>query len=88
LRYLSEALRIHYFPFDPFCFKNRDVSRLSLVERRTTMVPPLLNIEDEWIRISAYVEVSVAEVLRRFAKTDERGSLEKRKSYQQFDASC
>ena len=52
------------------------------------MVPPLLNIEDEWIRISAYVEVSVAEVLRRFAKTDERASLEKRKSYQQFDASC
>jgi hypothetical protein len=57
----SEASRIHYFLFDLLCFKDRDLTRLSLIERR--VLPKSLNVGDERIKVSECIEASATEML-------------------------
>jgi DNA ligase D-like protein (predicted ligase) len=51
----AEASRIHYYIFDLLHWKDRDVTGLSLVERRG-LLKSLVVIRDKRIRISDYVE--------------------------------
>src|SRR2546429_8267679 len=47
----SEAFRIHYYVFDLLCWKDRDLTRLPLVERRA-LLKSLVVVRDTRIRIS------------------------------------
>jgi ATP dependent DNA ligase domain len=53
----AEASRIHYYVFDLLCWKNRDLTRLPLVERRA-LLKSLVVVHDKRIRISDYVEAT------------------------------
>src|SRR6266481_5907588 len=53
----AEASRIHYYIFDLLRWKDRDVTGLSLVERRE-LLKSLVAIRDKRIRISDYVEAA------------------------------
>lgn len=46
----TEASRIHYYVFDLLCWKERDLTRLPLIERRT-LLKGLLVVQDKRIRI-------------------------------------
>jgi len=53
----AEASRIHYYIFDLLRWKGRDVTGLSLIERRV-LLKALVVIRDKRIRISDYVEAT------------------------------
>jgi ATP-dependent DNA ligase len=53
----AEASRIHYYIFDLLRWKDRDVTGLSLTERRR-LLNSLVVIRDKRIRISEYVEAT------------------------------
>src|SRR5438309_5774786 len=46
----TEASRIHYYIFDLLCWKDRDLTRLPLIERRV-LLKSLVVIRDKRIRI-------------------------------------
>jgi ATP-dependent DNA ligase len=56
------ASRIYYYIFDLLCCKDRDLTRLPLVERRA-LLKSLVTIRDKRIRISDYVKVGATELL-------------------------
>lgn len=58
----AEAPRIHYYIFDLLICKNRDLTRLPLIERRERL-ESLIRISDERIRISEFVETPAAKLL-------------------------
>jgi ATP-dependent DNA ligase len=58
----AEAARIHYYVFDLLCWKDRDLTRLPLIERRA-LLKSLVVIRDERIRISDYVEATPTDLL-------------------------
>jgi bifunctional non-homologous end joining protein LigD len=58
----AEASRIHYYVFDLLCWKDRDLTRLPLVERRR-LLKALLVVHDKRIRIADYVEAAPNELL-------------------------
>jgi bifunctional non-homologous end joining protein LigD len=58
----AEASRIHYYIFDLLCCKDRDLTRLPLIERRE-LLRSLVMIHDKRIRISEYVEAGASELL-------------------------
>ena len=60
--YRAEAVRIHYFVFDLLVYDNRDLTQLSLVERRQIM-KAVLKFESPRIRITDYFEESVEDML-------------------------
>ena len=76
--FTKEASRIHYFLFDLLCYRNRDLTRLPLVERRA-MLASLLSIQDQRIRISEYVEASATEMLAAVRENELEGVVGKRK---------
>src|SRR5882762_3668985 len=53
----AEASRIRYYIFDLLCWEDRDVTGLSLIERRE-LLKSLVVIRDKRIRISEYVEAT------------------------------
>src|SRR6516164_6075822 len=60
--YRAEAARIHYFVFDLLVHKNRDLTSLSLIERRGIM-NSVLKLKSSRIRITDYFETSAADML-------------------------
>jgi ATP-dependent DNA ligase len=51
----AKAARIHYYIFDLLCCKDRDLTRLALIERRV-LLKSLVMIDDNRIMISDHVE--------------------------------
>src|SRR6267378_422026 len=49
----AEASRIHYYVFDLLCWRDRDLTRVPLVERRG-LLKALVGVRDERIRIADY----------------------------------
>jgi DNA ligase D-like protein (predicted ligase) len=58
----EQAARIHYYIFDLLCCKDRDLTQLPLIERRT-LLKSLVKIRDKRIRISDYVEAGAVDLL-------------------------
>jgi ATP-dependent DNA ligase len=53
----AEASRIQYYIFDVLCCKDRDLTRLPLIERRAVLKSVVV-LSDKRIRISDYVEAA------------------------------
>lgn len=60
--FTSEAGRIRYFVFDLLFYDNRDLTRLTLLERRD-MLRSLIKFDHERVKISEFVEASAEEML-------------------------
>jgi ATP-dependent DNA ligase len=58
----AEASRIQYCVFDLLCWKDRDLTRLPLIERRM-LLKALLVVNDRRIRIADYVEAAPRDLL-------------------------
>ena len=58
----SHSSRIHYYIFDLLCYRNRDLTRLPLIERRA-LLKSLVTIRDKRIRISDYIEASASSIM-------------------------
>jgi DNA ligase D-like protein (predicted ligase) len=58
----AEASRIHYYVFDLLYWKERDLTRLTLIERRA-LLKSLLVVPDKRIRIADYVEAAQRDLL-------------------------
>jgi bifunctional non-homologous end joining protein LigD len=76
--YRAEAVRIHYFVFDLLVYNNRDLTRLSLVERRQIM-KAVLKFESPRIRITDYFEASAGDMLTAARAQGLEGVVAKRK---------
>jgi DNA ligase D-like protein (predicted ligase) len=74
----AEASRIHYYIFDLLVCKDRDLTRLPLVERRA-LLKSLVVIRDKRIRISDYVEAGATELLAAVREQHLEGIVGKRK---------
>jgi DNA ligase D-like protein (predicted ligase) len=74
----AEASRIHYYIFDLLVCKDRDLTRLPLVERRA-LLKSLVVIRDKRIRISDYVEAGATELLAAVREQQLEGIVGKRK---------
>jgi DNA ligase D-like protein (predicted ligase) len=72
------APRIHYYIFDLLCCEGRDLTRLSLVERRA-LLKSLVTISDKRIRISDYIEAKADEVLAAVREQGLEGIVGKRR---------
>src|SRR5438270_1551198 len=58
----SEASRVHYYVFDLLCCKGRDLTRLTLIERRA-LLKSFVAIHDKRIMISDYVEAAPTDLV-------------------------
>jgi DNA ligase D-like protein (predicted ligase) len=74
----GEASRIHYYIFDLLCWKDRDLTRLPLVERRA-LLKSLVTIRDRRIRIADYIEASATDLLAAVREQGLEGIVGKRK---------
>ena len=74
----AEASRIHYYIFDLLCCKNRDLTRLPLLERRA-LLKSLVTVRDKRIRISDYVEAGATALLAAVREQQLEGIVGKRK---------
>jgi DNA ligase D-like protein (predicted ligase) len=74
----AEASRIHYYIFDLLVYKDRDLTRLPLVTRRS-LLKSLVTIRDKRIRISDYVEAGATELLAAVRERGLEGIIGKRK---------
>jgi bifunctional non-homologous end joining protein LigD len=72
------AARIYYYIFDLLCCKDRDLTRLPLVERRA-LLKSLVTIRDPRIRISNYIEAGADEVLAAVREQQLEGIVGKRR---------
>ena len=72
------ASRIYYYIFDLLCCKQRDLTRLPLVERRA-LLKSLVTVRDKRIRISDYVEAGSAELLAAVREQRLEGIVGKRR---------
>jgi DNA ligase D-like protein (predicted ligase) len=72
------ASRIHYCIFDLLCCKDRDLTRLPLLERRA-LLKSLVVIRDKRIRISDYVEAAATDLLSAVREQGLEGIVGKRK---------
>src|SRR6266446_6900760 len=53
----AEASRIQYYIFDLLCWKDRDLTRLPLIERRA-LLKSVVALRDRRIKISDYIEAA------------------------------
>jgi ATP-dependent DNA ligase len=72
------ASRIRYYIFDLLCCKDRDLTRLPLIERRV-LLKSLVMIHDTRIRISDYVEAGATELLAAVREQHLEGIVGRRK---------
>ena len=72
------ASRIHYYIFDPLCCEGRDLTRLSLLERRA-LLKSLVTIRDKRIRIADYTKAGAGEVLAAVREQGLEGIVGKRR---------
>jgi ATP-dependent DNA ligase len=76
--YRAEASRIHYFVFDLLVYKDRDLARLYLVERREIM-KSVLNPKSRRVRITDYFETTAADMLNAIRTQGLEGVVAKKK---------
>jgi bifunctional non-homologous end joining protein LigD len=74
----AEASRIQYYVFDLLCWKDRDLTRLPLIERRM-LLKALLVVNDKRIRITDYVEAAPADLLAAVREQGLEGIIAKQK---------
>jgi DNA ligase D-like protein (predicted ligase) len=74
----SAASHMRFFIFDLLVYKNRDLTRLPLIERREIM-RSVLKFGSSRIRISDYVEASATDMLRTVRQHGLEGIIGKRK---------
>jgi DNA ligase D-like protein (predicted ligase) len=74
----AEASRIQYYIFDLLCWKDRDLSRVPLVERRA-LLKSVVVIRDERIRIADYFEAAPNDLLAAVRERGLEGIIGKRK---------
>src|SRR5690242_6479669 len=73
-----EASRIHYYVFDVFCWKERDLTRVPLVERRA-LLKSVVVVRDKRIRIADYFEAAPGDLLSAVREQGLEGIIGKRK---------
>jgi len=73
----SAASRIQFHIFDLLCYKNRDLTRLPLIERRELLKS--LKLRDARIRIVDYVEAGATELLAAVREQQLEGIVGKRR---------
>jgi DNA ligase D-like protein (predicted ligase) len=79
----AEASRIQYYVFDLLCWKDRDLTRVPLVERRA-LLKSLVVIRDKRIRIADYFEAAPKDLLSAVREQRLEGIIGKQKdSYYQ-----
>src|SRR6266513_3128944 len=74
----TEASRIQYYIFDLLCWKDRDLTRLPLIERRM-LLNALLVVNDKRIRIADYVEAAPRDLLAAVREQGLEGIVGKQK---------
>jgi DNA ligase D-like protein (predicted ligase) len=74
----AEASRIQYYVFDLLCWKDRDLTRLPLIERRM-LLNALLVVNDKRIRIADYVEAAPRDLLAAVREQGLEGIVGKQK---------
>ena len=74
----AEASRIQYYIFDVLCWKDRDLTRLPLIERRA-LLKSVVVLSDKRIRISDYVEAAPKDLLSAVRERRLEGIIGKRK---------
>jgi DNA ligase D-like protein (predicted ligase) len=74
----AEASRIQYYVFDLLCWKDRDLTRVPLVERRA-LLKSLVVIRDKRIRIADYFEAAPNDLLAAVREQRLEGIIGKRK---------
>jgi ATP-dependent DNA ligase len=74
----AEASRIHYYVFDLLCWKDRDLTRVQLVERRA-LLKSLVVVRDKRIRIADYVEATPRDLLSAVREQRLEGIIGKQK---------
>src|ERR1700741_3333061 len=74
----AEASRIQYYVFDLLCWKDRDLTRVPLVERRA-LLKSLVLIRDKRIRIADYFEAAPKDLLAAVREQGLEGIVGKQK---------
>jgi ATP-dependent DNA ligase len=74
----AEASRIQYYVFDLLCWKDRDLTRVPLVERRA-LLKSVVVIRDKRIRIADYFEAAPKDLLSAVRQQGLEGIIGKRK---------
>src|SRR6202047_3735229 len=74
----AEASRIQYYIFDLLCWKDRDLTRVPLVERRA-LLKSVVVIGDKRIRIADYFEAAPKDLLSAVREQGLEGIIGKRK---------
>jgi len=74
----AEASRIQYYVFDLLCWKDRDLTRVPLVERRA-LLKSVVVIRDKRIRIADYFEAAPKHLLSAVREQGLEGIIGKRK---------
>src|SRR5467141_1744905 len=74
----AEASRIQYYVFDLLCRKDRDLTRVPMVERRA-LLKSLVVIRDKRIRVSDYFEAAPKDLLSAVREQRLEGIIGKRK---------
>src|SRR5712672_2363702 len=74
----AESSRIHYYIFDLLCWKERDLTRLPLIERRA-LLKSVVALRDKRIKISDYIEAAPEDLLSAVREQGLEGIIGKRK---------
>src|SRR5437016_11179577 len=74
----AEASRIQYYIFDLLCWKDRDLTRVPMVERRA-LLKSVVVIRDKRIRIADYFETAPKDLLSAVREQGLEGIVGKRK---------
>jgi DNA ligase D-like protein (predicted ligase) len=74
----AEAARIHYYIFDLLCWKERDLTRLPLIERRA-LLKSVVAVRDKRIKVSDYIEAAPEDLLSAVREQGLEGIIGKRK---------
>ena len=74
----AEASRIQYYIFDLLCWKDRDLTRVPLVERRA-LLKSVVVIREKRIRIAEYFEAAPKDLLAAVREQELEGIIGKRK---------
>src|SRR5437016_5802775 len=74
----AKASQNHYYVFDLLCWKDRDLTRVPLIERRA-LLKSVVVIRDERIRVSDYFEAAPKDLLSAVREQRLEGIIGKRK---------
>jgi len=74
----AESSRIQYYIFDLLCWKDRDLTRLPLIERRE-LLKSVVALRDKSIKISDYIEAAPDDLLAAVRAQGLEGIIGKRK---------